>query len=84
MYVTLSVSTTHNGRCHIECPEVTTVDVNSSSSIYWTGPFPGVKSPIKACALGVGGGVCSFKTANIKNKIYFKTLIKLFYEPLVI
>ena len=27
----------------------------SSSSIYWTGPFPGVKSPIEACALGGGG-----------------------------
>ena len=26
----------------------------SSSSIYWTRPFPGVKSPIEACALGVG------------------------------
>ena len=31
----------------------------SSSSIYWTGSFLGVKSPIKACVLvgdGVGGG----------------------------
>ena len=29
-----------------------------SSSIYWTGPFPGVLSgrPIKACVLGGGGG----------------------------
>ena len=26
--------------------------LSSSSSIYWTGPFPGVKSPIEACALG--------------------------------
>ena len=25
----------------------------SSSSIYWTGPFPGDKSPIEACALGM-------------------------------
>ena len=25
-----------------------------SSSIYRTGPFPAVKSPIQACALGVG------------------------------
>ena len=30
---------------------------SSSSSIYWTGPFPGVKSPIEACALGGGGAV---------------------------
>ena len=28
--------------------------LSSSSSIYWTGPFPGVKSQIEACALGVG------------------------------
>ena len=28
--------------------------MNWSSSIYLTGPFPGVKSPIEACALGVG------------------------------
>ena len=34
---------------------------SSSSSIYWTGPFPGVKSPIEACAPGGGGGVCSLK-----------------------
>ena len=27
----------------------------SSSSMYWTGPFPGV--PIEACALGGGGGL---------------------------
>ena len=25
---------------------------SSSSSIYWTGPFPGVKTPIEVCALG--------------------------------
>ena len=31
--------------------------LSSNSSIYWTGPFPGVKSPIEACALG-GGGRC--------------------------
>ena len=30
----------------------------SSSSIYWTGPFPGVRSPIEACALG-GRAVCA-------------------------
>ena len=29
---------------------------SSSSSIYWTGPFPGVKSPIEACALRGGSG----------------------------
>ena len=43
----------------------------SSSSIYWTGPFPGVKSPIEACALG-GGSVCSLKTVNIKTKLILK------------
>ena len=36
---------------------------SSSSSIYWTGPFPGIKSPIEACA-----GVCSLETVNIKIK----------------
>ena len=41
----------------------------SASSMYWTGPFPGVKSPTEACALG-WGSVCSLKTVNIKNKIY--------------
>ena len=41
---------------------------SSSSSIYWTGPFPGIKSPIKDCALGGGGGVCSLKIVNIKTK----------------
>ena len=30
----------------------------STSSIYWTGPLPGVKSRIKACVLGGGGGRC--------------------------
>ena len=46
---------------------VSIVQNGSSSSIYWTGPFLGVKSPIEACALG-GGGVCSLKTVNIKTK----------------
>ena len=53
-----------------------------SSSIYWTGPYKGVRSPIEACALG-GGGICSLKTdtCNVKT---IKTLMKLFYGPLVI
>ena len=52
-----------------------------SSSIYWTGPFPGIKSPIKACALV--GGLCVL-SENSRFFLYIKTLIKLFYEPLVI
>ena len=44
-----------------------TIISSSSSSIYRTGPFPGVKSPIEACALG---GVCSLKTVNIKQNVY--------------
>ena len=37
--------------------------------MYWTGPFPGIKSPIEACVLGGGGsGVCFLKTVNIKTK----------------
>ena len=43
--------------------------VSRSSSIYWNGPFPGVKSPVKACALG---GVCSLNTVNIKTKFILK------------
>ena len=58
-----------------------TVKCVCSSSIYWTGPFPGIKSPIEACAFQ--GGVRSLKTVNIKQN-YFKTLIKLFWGPLVI
>ena len=56
----------------------------SSSSIYWTGPFPGIESPIEACALGGGGTVCALLKQLIKNTFYIKTLIKLFYEPPVI
>ena len=41
-----------------------------SSSIYWTGPFPGIKSPIEACVHG--GGVCSLKIVNIKTKFILK------------
>ena len=40
----------------------------------------GVKSPNEACALGGGGAVY----ALLKQLIQNKTLIKLFYEPLVI
>ena len=41
----------------------------SSSSIYCTGPFPGVKVQ-KLVRLGGGGGVCSLKTVNIKQNLY--------------
>ena len=42
-----------------------------SSSIYWAGPFKGIKSPTKLLKQAV----------NIFKKI--KTLIKLLYGPLV-
>ena len=45
------------------------MEQTSSSSIYWTGPFPGVKSPIEACALGGRDSVCSLKTVNKTNYI---------------
>ena len=43
----------------------------SSSSIYWIGPFPGIKSPIEACVHG-GGGVYALKIVNIKTKFILK------------
>ena len=47
---------------------------SSPSSIYWTGPFPGIKSPIEACALHSWGegSVCSLKTVDIKTKFILK------------
>ena len=58
--------TTTPGRSHRHCIEVSSIRFipdfaipSSSSSIYWTGLFQGVKSPIEACALGGGGSVCS-------------------------
>ena len=44
------------GRSYTHCIKVRFIPdfaiPSSSSSIYWTGPFQGVKSPIEACALG--------------------------------
>ena len=45
--------------------------------------FWALKVQSKLVCLGWGWCV-PLKTVNIKNKIYIKTLIKLFYEPLVI
>ena len=48
-YVSYSPTCASGFVCYFDC-------CCCSSSIYWTGPFPGVKSAIEACTLG-GGAV---------------------------